>query len=100
MTSPVDPYRRWSRVGIGAVMACGLCCALPLVTLLGGVGMAAAVGAVFEVFERFAFVLAVLALGGAAVVWLRRRRRRACEVPSRTVDLSMPGMDRVYRRGQ
>ena len=53
-----------------------------------------------EVFERFAFVLAVLATGGAAVVWLRRRRRRACEVPSRAVDLGMPGMDRVDRGRQ
>jgi hypothetical protein len=77
-----------------------MCCGLPLVTLLGGVGLAAAAGAALEVFERFAFVLAVLAMGGAAVVWLRRRRRRACEVPSRAVDLGMPGMDRVERRRQ
>jgi hypothetical protein len=81
------------------LVACGLCCGLPLVTLLGGVGLAAAVGAVLEVFERFAFVLAVLALGGVAAVWLRRRHRRTCDIPNRTVDLGMPGMDRVDRRG-
>ncbi len=68
-------------------MACGLCCAVPLTALLGGVGALSALGAVFEVVS---LILAVVALGGAAVLWVRRRRRRACRVPDQVTDLGMP----------
>ncbi|MGW4058574.1 hypothetical protein ACWEGE_09840 [Amycolatopsis sp. NPDC004747] len=95
MTPPAKPYRRWVRLGVAAAVACGACCALPLITLLGGIGVASSLGAVFEVFERASFVLAVLAFTGAAVLWVRRRRRRACRIPDRVadraVDLGMPG---------
>jgi hypothetical protein len=81
------PDRWWKRTGIAAAVACGVCCAMPLITLLGGVGALSAIGAVFE---KVSLVLAVVALGGAGVLWVRRRRRRACRVPERPVDLGMP----------
>lgn len=87
----MSPHRRWSRLGVGAAVACGVCCAVPLILLLAGIGVASSLGAVLRVFELASMVLAVLALGGAAVLWVRRRRRRpACRVPAGTVDLGMP----------
>ena len=86
----MTPERWWKRAGIGAAAMCGLCCAAPLIALLGGAGVLSAMGAVFQVFERISLVLAVLALGGASVLWVRRRRRRACRIPERVVDLGMP----------
>jgi hypothetical protein len=55
---------------------------MPLITLLGGVGALSAIGAVHVK------VSLVLALGGAGVLWVRRRR--ACQVPERVVDVGMP----------
>lgn len=83
------PDRWWKRTGIAAVVACGMCCAAPLISLLGGVGVVSGLGVVFEMVERVWLVLAVLAVGGATVLWVRRRRR-ACRVPNQVVDLGMP----------
>jgi hypothetical protein len=93
MTRPAQPYRWWKRVGVAAVAACGVCCAAPLIALLGGFGALSAVGTVVEGFEMISLVLAVIALGGAGVLWLGRRRR-ACRVPDRIVDLGMPAPTR------
>jgi len=90
VTGPARPYRRWTGVGIAAAVACGLCCAAPLIGVLGGIGALSAVGAAFDVLRVVSIALAVLALGGAAALWLRRRRRRACQVPDRPADLGMP----------
>ncbi|SMD27393.1 hypothetical protein [Kibdelosporangium aridum] len=84
------PYRWWKRTGIAAAVACGLCCAAPLIALFGGIGVVGSLGAVFDVFELASIVLAVVAFAGAGLVWLRRRRRRACRVPERVVELGMP----------
>jgi hypothetical protein len=94
MTPPTRPYRRWTRLGIAAAVACGESSAVPLNTQLGAVGIVSSLGAVFDVFELVSIVLAVLAFAGAAVLWLRRRRRRACRVPdrvsNRVADLGLP----------
>ncbi|QKV80683.1 hypothetical protein [Amycolatopsis sp. Hca4] len=94
MTPPAKPYRRWARLGVAAAVACGVCCALPLITLLGGIGVVSSLGAIFKVFELASIVLAVLAFSGAAVLWVRRLHRTACRVPGRAVervvDLGMP----------
>ena len=34
-----------------AAAACGVWCAVPLIALLGGIGVVSGMGAVFEVFE-------------------------------------------------
>lgn len=91
MSGPVRPHGGVpARVGVAAAVACGLCCAVPLIAALGGIGALSALGAVFEIFEVVSIVLAVLALSGATVLWLLRRRRRACRVPERVVDLGLP----------
>jgi len=74
----IPTYRWWRRAGVAAAVACGACCAVPLIAVLSGVGVAGSLGAVFAVFERVSIVLAVVALTGAGVVWLRRHRHRAC----------------------
>lgn len=64
---------------------------MPLLALLVGLGaVSAAAGAVFQVFELVSIVLAVLAFGGAAVLWVRRRRKKACRVPDQVVELGLP----------
>lgn len=90
MTPPARPYRRWARLGVAAAVACGVCCAVPLIALLGGVGVVSSLGAALGVFELASIVLAVLAFAGAAALWVRRRRRRACRVPDQVVDLGLP----------
>lgn len=90
MTPPTRPYRRWARLGIAAAVACGVCCAVPLITVLGGVGVVSSLGAVFDVVELVSIVLAVLAFAGATVLWVRRRRKRTCRVPDRVADLGLP----------
>ncbi|MBT2390728.1 hypothetical protein J7E87_15155 [Streptomyces sp. ISL-1] len=63
-----------------------MCCIGPLLALLGGIGAASAIGAVW--IPALA-VVAVAALLG--VVWvLRRRRGAACTTEPGPVDLGMP----------
>ncbi|AWZ10701.1 hypothetical protein DRB96_14160 [Streptomyces sp. ICC1] len=66
--------------------ACAACCIGPLLALLGGIGAASAIGAVW--MPALA-VVTVAALAG--VVWmLRRRRATACGTGHTTADLGMP----------
>jgi hypothetical protein len=80
--------RPWQIFGAGAVAvgACAVCCAGPVLAVLGGLSIASLAGAVW--IPALA-VVAVIALAG--VVWgLRKRRRATCATPSGTVDLGMP----------
>jgi hypothetical protein len=90
VTGPAQSDRRWKRLGVAAAVACGLCCAAPLIALLGGFGTVSALAAVFQVFELVSIVLAVLAFGAAGILWARRRRRQACQVPDRAAEQDMP----------
>jgi hypothetical protein len=78
--------RSWFGIGLGtaAVGACAACCAGPLLAILGGIGLASAVGALFA---PALVVLAVLA--GVGVLVLHRRRgaprRRSAAAPVRLV---------------
>jgi hypothetical protein len=76
-------------MGVAAAVACGLCGASALIDVLGGIGVLSSLGVLVVGFELASIVLAVLALGGAGVSWLRRRRR-ACRVPDQVADLGMP----------
>lgn len=82
------PSRPWGALGAGAaaVAACAVCCAGPLLAVLGGVGFASAVGALWMP------VLAVLAVAAGLGVFLVRRRRRnaACRTAPAPADLGMP----------
>ncbi|MBT2511278.1 hypothetical protein J7I98_36770 [Streptomyces sp. ISL-98] len=63
-----------------------MCCIGPLLSVLGGIGAASAIGAVWVPALA---VVAVVALMG--VVWVLRRRRAAvCETERGVVDLGMP----------
>ncbi|MEV4860778.1 hypothetical protein MRBLMF1_001997 [Streptomyces ossamyceticus] len=63
-----------------------MCCAGPLIAVLGGVGLASAVGALWLP------ALAVLAVAcGLGVLTVRRRRRTAaCRTTPARADLGMP----------
>jgi hypothetical protein len=91
------PHRWWRRTGLAAAVACGLCCAMPLIAVFAGVGVVASLGAVVKVVELASIVLAVVAFTGAGVLWLRRRRRRACRVPERVMELGIPELARWTR---
>ncbi|WP_433003364.1 hypothetical protein [Kribbella sp. CA-294648] len=87
--TPAGKTRRpWRVLGAGAmaVGACAVCCAGPVLAVLGGLSIASFAGAVWV--PGLALV-AVLALIG--VVWvLRKRRRTSCAADSGPVDLGMP----------
>ena len=76
-------------IGAGAAVlgACLVCCAAPVLSVLGGI---AALSAVAAVWIPALAVLTVLA--GAAGIWIwRRQRAAACASPAAPVDLGMPG---------
>ncbi|MGW3457999.1 hypothetical protein ACWDRL_31525 [Streptomyces albidoflavus] len=80
--------RPWSAFGTGAaaVAACAVCCAGPLLAVLGGIGVTSAIGALWLP------VLAVLAVAaGLGILVVRRRRRTAsCRTAPAQADLGMP----------
>lgn len=88
MTPTQRSSRPWAAAGTGAlaVAACAACCIGPLLAVLGGIGAASAIGAVW--MPALA-VVTVAALTG--LVWmLRRRRATACGTGNTTADLGMP----------
>jgi mercuric ion transport protein len=79
--------------GVVALGACAVCCAGPVLAILGGLSIASLAGAVW--IPALA-VVAVIALVG--MVWVLRRRRRAtCATPTGPVELGMPGEARADR---
>ncbi len=87
--TPPNPRRTrpWARWGAGAaavVAACAVCCAGPLLALLGGIGLASVVGAIWI------SALLVLAVAVVIVVIRRRRRDAACSADTGPVELGMP----------
>lgn len=90
--------RPWQVVGAGVVAlgACAVCCAGPVLAVLGGLSIASLAGAVW--IPALAIV-AVIAL--AALVWVLRKRRRAtCATSSEPVDLGMPAVSAPARGEQ
>ncbi|WP_405819508.1 hypothetical protein OG241_29745 [Streptomyces sp. NBC_01390] len=94
MTTPPSPRpaRPWGILGTGtaALAACAVCCAGPLLAVLGGIGVTSAVGALWMP------VLAVMAVAaGLGVLMVRRRRRKvACRTAPALTDLGMPTLGR------
>ncbi|WP_460650003.1 hypothetical protein [Kribbella endophytica] len=84
----VRTRRGWGLVGAvaAALGACAVCCAGPLLAVLGGLSIASLAA---SVWVPALAVVAVVA-GGVIVVVLRRRRRASCAVPAQTVDLGLP----------
>jgi hypothetical protein len=82
--------RRWLLpVGVAA-LGCAVCCAGPIVGLLGGIAAASAVGAVFVPLLG---MLAVLAVSAAAVLLVRQRRTASAALRNRagrTFELGVP----------
>ena len=78
----------WGVLGTGAaaVAACAVCCAGPLLAVLGGIGVTSVIGALWMPVLA---VLAVAAAVGFAVV-RRRRKRDACRPTPAPADLGMP----------
>ncbi|WP_262418172.1 hypothetical protein [Streptomyces sp. SP2-10] len=87
-SSPRPP--RWGALGAGAaaVAACAMCCAGPLLAVLGGIGVTSAIASLWLP------VLAVPAVvaGIVALVLRRRRETAACRTASTRADLGMPAI--------
>ncbi|KOU18388.1 hypothetical protein ADK49_12970 [Streptomyces sp. WM6349] len=74
--------------GALAVLACAACCIGPILTFLGALGAASAIGAFWVPALA---VITVFALAGTAWVLHRRRRTAACRTEqSAPVDLGFP----------
>lgn len=85
---PGKTRRPWQLAGAGAlaVGACAVCCAGPVLAVLGGLSVASLAAAVW--IPALA-VVAVAAVAGVA--WLlRKRRRTTCAAPTGPVDVGMP----------
>ncbi|MET8450972.1 hypothetical protein [Streptomyces sp. NPDC005209] len=82
------PSRPWGTLGAGAaaLAACAVCCAGPILAVLGGIGVTSAIGALWMP------VLAVLsvAAGLGALVVRHRRRTTSCHMAPPPADLGMP----------
>lgn len=87
-TSSSGPSRPWGTLAAGAaaLTACAVCCAGPLLAVLGAIGVTSAIGALWMP------VLAALAVAAivAFVVVRRRRRAAACRTTPARTDLGMP----------
>ncbi|MFE7358053.1 hypothetical protein ACFU8Q_34230 [Streptomyces sp. NPDC057543] len=79
--------RPWGTVGAG-MAACAVCCAGPLLALLGGIGAASALASLWIP------ALAVVAVAAAVGAYVLRRRRRAaaCKTTAGPVDLGLPAV--------
>ncbi|MEU9376028.1 hypothetical protein AB0D94_19935 [Streptomyces sp. NPDC048255] len=91
MTTPAPtsrPSGPWRMLGVGAaaVAACAVCCAGPILAVLGGIGVTSAIGALWMP------TLGVLAVAAGLGVFVVRRRRRAtaCHTAQAPADLGMP----------
>jgi len=78
--------------GAGAV-ACAVCCAAPLLTLLGVAG-AAATAATFA-FAGIVFGV-VVAAGALIAVWNQRRQRQQCSTEPGPVEVEFSTTRRVH----
>ncbi|MFD9575118.1 hypothetical protein ACFWBI_35510 [Streptomyces sp. NPDC059982] len=87
-SSAPRPSRPWGMFGAGpaAVAACAVCCAGPVLAVLGGGGVTSVIGALWMP------ALAVLAVAaGLGVLVVRHRRRTAaCRTVPAQEDLGMP----------
>ncbi|WP_328647162.1 hypothetical protein OHS58_03885 [Amycolatopsis sp. NBC_00348] len=91
MTTPNPrPARTWARLaGAAAVVAaCAVCCAGPLLVLLGGLGVGSMVGAIWDP------ALALLAAAAVVAIFVVRWRRRvaACASNPGPVELGLPAV--------
>ncbi|MCZ4507431.1 hypothetical protein O3Q52_04245 [Streptomyces sp. ActVer] len=87
MTTPRSSGKSVMSMGLFAVAACAVCCVGPLLAVLGGIGAASVIGAIWIP------ALAVVAvLAASAAVWVHRRRKRtsACQTGPGPVDVGMP----------
>jgi hypothetical protein len=94
----VKTRRPWRVFGASAVAlgACAVCCAGPLLAVLGSLSIASLAGAAW--IPALAAVAAVALVG---IVWVLRKRRRAtCATPTSPVDLGMPGESGTDRIGE
>ncbi len=82
-SSPNSPKVRGSLVGAGAA-ACAVCCAAPLMTLLG-IGLTGAAATAFTLaFAGIVFALVVAVATVAAVLYRRRQAQRTACAPAST----------------
>ncbi|MGC4983851.1 hypothetical protein ACLQ18_24970 [Streptomyces sp. DT193] len=89
-TSPSSPRpsRSWGILGVGAatIAACAVCCAGPILVVLGGIGVTSAIGALWMP----ALVALAVAAGLGVLVVRRRTTRAACRRGAAVADLGMP----------
>ncbi|MFF3617337.1 hypothetical protein [Streptomyces sp. NPDC002580] len=89
MTTPASrPSRAWGTLGAGAaaVAACAVCCAGPILAVLGSIGVTSAIGALWMP----ALAVLTVAAGLGVFVVRRRRRRVSCHTAPAWADLGMP----------
>jgi hypothetical protein len=96
MSTPSSPRpsRPWGTLGAGAaaVAACALCCAGPLLAVLGSIGVTSAIESLW--MPALAVPAAAAGLGVLLVV---RRRSAACRTVPATADLGMPTIGPGHR---
>ncbi|WP_329298038.1 hypothetical protein OG410_05235 [Streptomyces sp. NBC_00659] len=89
-TSPSSPRpsRSWGILGVGAatITACAVCCAGPILVVLGGIGVTSAIGALWMP----ALAVLTVAAGLGVLVVRRRTTRAACRKGAAVADLGMP----------
>lgn len=88
-TSPSSPRpsRSWGILGVGAatITACAVCCAGPILVVLGGIGVTSAIGALW-----MPTAVLTVAAGLGVLVVRRRTTRAACRKGAAVADLGMP----------
>lgn len=84
----IRPWARWGAGATAVLAACAVCCAGPLLAVLGSIGLASVVGAIWVPALLMLATAAALAL--VIVVIRRRRRGSTCSTDTGPVELGMP----------
>lgn len=76
-TNTKTPGRTAKRLGFLGIGLCGLCCALPIIGIVGGASLLSVI-AVYA--EKIAIVLLIASMAAFAIYFYRKRSASACDI--------------------
>lgn len=72
-----NPGRTAKILGFLGIGLCGLCCALPIIGIIGGAGV---LGAIAVYAEKIAGGILVLSVSALVIAWYRKRKSPTCKI--------------------
>jgi hypothetical protein len=76
-TNTKNPGRAAKILGFLGIGLCGLCCALPVIGIIGG---ASILGVIALYAEKIALVILILSVAAFAIAYYRKRKSPTCKL--------------------